>query len=241
MNHPTPHLRLPRHCACALLGLLTAFSCGGAWGNDRPFQVARTAVMEDEEQVWSVESWGQRYGTVRGASVEPEYTFSADTSVQFELSRFTDRSGIQTGYESEVEFKHLFNDIHREGWGWGVSAALGAARTHQDGTTRSLALKLPLSIALGEGGAYLHLDAGVDKTSGVRPSWSTSAAIEREFVKNSVVFAELAHQDNSTFLQAGVRHWLRRDKLALDLALQQQRREGQRASGFILGLGWYDL
>ena len=30
-------------------------------------------------------------------------------------------------------------------------------------------------------------------------------------------------------------------KLAIDFGLQQQRAEGGRASGFIVGLGWYDL
>jgi mxaL protein len=32
-----------------------------------------------------------------------------------------------------------------------------------------------------------------------------------------------------------------RDKLAIDVSLQQQRADGARASGFIVGLGWYDL
>ena len=237
MNGP----RLSARSVLCLIGVLATLTCPAASANDRPFQIARTAVMEDDEHVWSFESWVQRYGTVRGLSFEPEYTFGAGTSVQVELSRFTDRSGSQTGYESEIEFKQLFNNVARDGWGWGISAALGVEHTHDDGSVRSVGLKLPLSVALGDGGGYLHLDAGITKASGSRRAWSGSAAIERELFKRTTVFSELAHEADLKFAQIGVRHWLRRDKLAIDFALQQQRNDGRRASGFILGLGWYDL
>jgi len=179
---------------------------------------------------------------VRGLSFEPEYTFSAGTSVQMELTRLVDRSGAETGHEGEVEFKHIFNNIARDGWGYGVSAAFGAARAQDSDTVRSVSFKLPVSLALGEGWGYLHLNAGVDKESGSRRTWSTSAAIEHEVYKRTTAFAELAREGDLSFGQIGVRHWLRRDRLAIDFSLQQHRgSEGERASGFILGVGWYDL
>ena len=223
----------------ALAGVLAA---PVAWANDRPFQVARTAVLEDDEYVWSFESWAQRLGPVRGLSVEPEYTFAAGTSVQFELSRFTDRVGSETGHEAEVEFKQLFNNVARDGWGWGLSATLAAERTHDsDGTIPSVGIKLPVSIALGDGGGFLHLNAGISKARDARRTWMGGIGIERELFKRTLFFAELAREGEVTFMQIGARHWLRRDKLAIDFSLQQQRADGSRASGFIVGLGWYDL
>jgi hypothetical protein len=220
----------------------TAFVGAPAWSNDRPFQVARTAVLEDDEHVWSFESWGQRLGSVRGLSIEPEYTFEAGTSVQFELSRFIDRRGAETGHEAEVEFKQVFNNVARDGWGWGLSASLAGERTHEsDGTVPSFGLKLPVSIALGEGGGFLHLNVGIDKTRDARRTWMTGVGIERELLKRTLFFAEIAREDNATFAQVGARHWLKRDKLAIDFSLQQRRADGTRASGFIIGLGWYDL
>jgi hypothetical protein len=65
--------------------------------------------------------------------------------------------------------------------------------------------------------------------------------IERELFKRTLFFAELAREGEVTFMQIGARHWLRRDKLAIDFSLQQQRADGGRASGFVVGLGWYDL
>jgi hypothetical protein len=224
------------------MSLSGGFAMPDAWGNDRPFQVARTAVLEDDEYVWSFESWAQRLGSVRGLSVEPEYTFGAGTSVQFELSRYDDQRAIQTGHEAEVEFKQVFNNIARDGWGAGFSATLAAERTRDSGgTIPSVGILLPLSIGLGEGGGFLHLDVGISKASDAHRAWTGAAGVERELFKRTVLFAELAREGGSTFAQIGARYWLHRDKLAIDFSLQQQRSDGSRASGFIVGLGWYDL
>jgi hypothetical protein len=239
---PPSFIQCLRRSALLLIAALGALTLGPvAVANDRPFQVARTAILEDDAQTWSFESWLQRFGSVRGVSVEPEYTFGGGTSVQVELARYVDRDGAQTGQSGEIEFKQVFNDIARDGWGWGVSAALGAQRSGDDGTVRSIGLKLPVSISLGAGGGYLHLNPGIDKVSGSRRSWSASAAIEREIVERAVGFAEYAHEGEERYGQVGVRYWLRREKLAIDFAWQEQRREGRRGSGFIVGLGVYDF
>lgn len=222
---------------CALLGGATAVA------NDRPFQYARTAVMEDDDEpVWSFESLLQRCGSVFGAAGELEYAFSPADSVQFELAHAQDRLGAQSGNEGEIELKHLFNDIARDGWAWGLSAAFGDERSVADGSVRSVAVKVPLSIALGaDGSGYLHLDAGVGRQTGAARVWSASAAIEHEIGRHDSGFAEVVHEGSLKFVQAGVRHWVRKGKMALDFSLQQQRSEGTRASGFVIGFGWYDL
>lgn len=213
-----------------------------ARANDRPFQQGRTAVVEDDdEQTWSFESWVQRYGSVRGLSFEPEYSFTPFTSVQFELSRFVDRAGIETGHDGEIEFKHLFNDIARDGYGWGVSGTFNAERANDEGTVRTFEFKVPVSISLWEGEGYLHFNAGVTKASDARRTFAVSAAIEREVYNHTLLFAEVARDGGSKFGQVGVRYWLKREKLAIDFSLQQYRDDGQRSSGFIIGFGWYDL
>lgn len=229
------------HSCLRLLLLGSALAGGLCQANDRPFQVARSAVMEDDEEVWSIESWLERRGPVRGLSIEPEYTFGGGTSLQMQLSRYVDRQGDDTGHETEIEFKQIFNPIERDGWGLAFSAALGHERTNEAGSVRTLGLKLPLSIALGDGGTLLHLDPGLSQASGERRAWTSSMAIEQPFYKRSFAFAEVAHEGTLRFAQVGVRHWVRKERLAIDFAWQQQRGPNGRTAGPILGIGWYDL
>ena len=233
--------RLPGLRGVALV-LALALPTGSALANDRPFQIARTAVMEDDEQVWSFESWAEQRGGLRGLTVEPEYTFSGGTSLQLQLSRYVDRNAVQTGHEIELEFKHIFNHIGRDGWGLALSGALGWERSAGEASVRSFGLKLPLSITLGAGYATLHLSPGLSKSSDTQRAWTRAVAIEREVFKRTTAFAELAQEGTLRLTQIGARHWLRRDKLAFDIAWQQQQRLGEpRSAGLTLGLGWYDL
>lgn len=220
--------------------VLAALAGASAWGNDRPFQVARTAVMEDDEQVWSIESWGERRGAAYALSVEPEYTFDVANAVQVQFTRRLDRAGDESGHEVEIEVKHLFNSIARDGWGLGFSAALGAERSAGNGTTRRLELKLPLSIAFGDGG-YLHLSPGWSKAGDGPRAWTTALAAEHPVWRRGVAFAEAAREGPRRYAQVGIRQWLRRERLALDLAWQQHDAEGRRDRGLVIGLGLYDL
>lgn len=234
--------RVVRIGMALVVAFCSAVVATGARANDRPFQVARTAVWEDDSNDWSFESWAQRLGSVRALSVEPEYTFQAGTSVQVELTRFLDRRDDETGHEAEVEFKQLFNDIARDGWGCGVSMAFSAERSRESRrTTPSVGLKVPVSIALGDEGGLLHLNVGITGARGERRRWSGAAGIERELLERTLFFAEAARDHGVTFMQVGARHWLRRDKLAIDFGLQRQRADRSRGAGFILGLGWYGL
>jgi hypothetical protein len=197
--------------------------------------------MEDDEYTASIETWAQRFGTVRGLSFEPEYTFGGGFSVQGELTRLKDREGHETGHEAEVELKQIFNHIGRDGYGVGVSAAFGRAKLGDIDTVRTVSLRLPVSVALGTTGALLHLNVGAEKATGSRREWTAAVAAEHEVYKRTWLFAEFSKTGEEKFAQIGVRHWLKKEKLALDFSLQQQRNEGRRASGFILGLGFYDL
>jgi len=242
------HAFLPRRRLRATLAA-AALACSlAAQANDRPFESARTAVAEDDDQTWSFESWVRRVGSQRSFSVEPEYVFDPANSVQVELTRSLDRHGDDTGHEAEIEFKHLFNQIARDGWGLGVSAALGAERTRaSDRTVKALTLRLPLSLDIGQlsggggGNTLVHLNAGLFKTQQTRHVWAPALAVEQRVAGRSVLFAELARQGADQLGQIGLRQWIRRDKLALDLAWQQRRDAEGRRSGWIAGIGWYDL
>ncbi len=220
-----------------------------ALANDRPFESARTAVAEDDDQVWSFEVWGRQIGRVRSLTVEPDYSFDPANSLQIELTRQIDRQGQDTGHEVELEYKHLFNRLARDGWGWGISAALGAER-NAGGSARTLAMRLPLSVDLGQisgsadgsnSGSLLHLNLGLQKIGAARRQWTSAVAFEQPLPQRSLLFAELARDGASHLAQIGLRHWLRRDKLAIDLAWQQRRGDGERSAGWVAGIGWYDL
>lgn len=209
---------------------------------DRPFLATDSAAAEeDDDNVWSVESWFARSGRVRTLSVAPEYAFNPTTSVQLELSRSRDRAARETAHEVEFEVKHLFNHSARDGYGVGVVAALGWDKASGAGwRRRSASLNLPLTWALAEHGAALHVNGGVEKASGERRAWTRSAALEAAVARRTTAFAELARAGSERLVHAGMRHWLQREKLALDLSWQRVRADG-RTSGIVIGVGFYDL
>ena len=210
---------------------------------DRPYLATSSAAAEeDDDAVWSVESWAQRAGTVRTLSIAPEYAFDPTTSLQFEFSRSLDRSTRDTEHSAELELKHLFNHIARDGCGWGIVAALAFDRLQGSGWRRGgMSLKLPFTLALGEGDGALHLNAGLSKPRDARRETLLSAAIERKVAKGTTMFAEAARQGDATLLHGGLRWWLKKEKFALDLAWQRVRAPGSRDSGLVFGFGWYDL
>jgi hypothetical protein len=237
MHTPGTHVVL-----ASLLLALATLAPSSARANDRPFQEARTAVLEDEENTWSVDTWVQRYGKVRAFSFEPEYTFGGGNSMQVEFTRLWGRDGAESGQTGEIEFKHIFNNLERDGWGWAISGAVHRSRNSQDGSsTRGVGMKLPISLALGES-SLLHINPGVEKESGERRAWTFAVGAEHEILRGVVLYGEVAREAEQRYGALGVRHWLKREKVALDVTLQQFRpREGARASGLLVALSLYDL
>jgi hypothetical protein len=210
---------------------------------DRPFVATDTAAAEeDDDNVWSVESWWFRRGSVRTLSLAAEYAFNPTTAVQLEYAGERDRAVRSTAHEVEFEVKHLFNHIARDGYGVGVVAALGWDKASGKGWRRGGAsLNVPFTWAFGESGVALHVNGGVEKAVGERRAWTRSAALEGEIVRRTTAFAEFARAGPERVLHAGVRHWLQREKLAFDLSWQRARSDDGRASGIVVGLGFYDL
>jgi hypothetical protein len=210
---------------------------------DRPFLATDSAAAEeDDDNVWSAESWFARSGRVRSLSIAAEYAFDPTTSVQLEFTRARDRAARETAHEIEFELKHLFNHIARDGYGIGVVAALGWDKDGRAGWRRGGAsLNLPFTWAFGESGVALHVNGGVDKAVGERRAWTRSVALEGEVARRTTLFAELAGDGSDKLAHAGVRWWPQREKLALDLSWQRKRGDGGRASGIVFGLGFHDL
>lgn len=227
----------------AALFALVLCMAGAPARADRPFLATTTAAAEeDDDGVWSLEGGSQRVGPRRALSLATEYAFSPVTSAQVELTRWRDRAAGETAHEAEFELKHLFNRIGRDGWGWGVVAALGFDKPDGRAWTRSgVSLAVPYTLPLWGGDGALHLNAGLDKPRGATREWRWSAALERELLPRTTFFAEAAREGDARLLHGGLRWWIRRERVALDLSLQRVRDGGERASGLVIGVGWYDL
>lgn len=222
--------------------MLVALSQAAA-AADRPYIFVNSAAAEeDEEQVWSVENWYRQAGRQKSLTVAPEYAFSPDDSLQAEFRRVVDRRN-GNGHEIELEFKHLFNRIARDGWGWGVVAALDMERPEGGPWERSaVSLSLPVTLQLGERDSSLaHFNLGVAKPRGERRVFTAALGAEHELWRRTSLFAEVARLPDGTMQHAGVRHWIKRERLAVDIAWQRVRSDEARGSGIVLGLAWYDL
>ena len=226
-----------------LLGMFVCIGAATAAASDRPFLGTNSAAAEeDDDNVWSVESWFARRGGLRTLSIAPEYAFNPTNSVQLELTRSRDRDAGQTELKAEIEAKHLFNHIARDGYGIGVVAALAWRKGSDGGWRRAgAALNVPFTWAFAERSALLHVNGGVDKAVGERRAWTRSVALEGEIARRTTLFAEFAREGGDKLAHAGVRWWAQREKLALDLSWQRTRSNDGRASGIVVGIGFYDL
>lgn len=223
-----------------LIAVTLALCAVVAEAADRPYLYANSAAAEeDEEQVWSVENWYRQAGRQKSLTVAPEYAFDPDTSLQVEMRRTLDRHE-GNGHEVEIEAKRLFNRIERDGWGWGVVAAIDMERPRGGPWERAVvSLLVPLSLQIGEG--LVHLNAGIAKPRGERRLFTGAIAAEREVWRRTSLFAEIAREPEGRLLHAGLRHWVQRERLAVDLAWQRVRSDDVRGSGIVLGIAWYDL
>lgn len=246
MPDPNRVRRLSRSGWCRLL----AVSCVGAvlatglQAADRPYLVVSgAAAEEDDDAVWSIETAAQFSRQQRSQSLAAEYAFNPVQSLQLEMTRQRDRLAGATGWAAELEYKHLFNHIARDGWGWGLALSLGADKSADQGwRAGSWTAVLPLSLQWADKAALLHLNLGLVRERGERRHGLAALGFEAEVFRRTTLFAEVARSGENRLLHAGVRHWIRRDRLALDLSAQRQWATDQpRYASWVLGLGWYDL
>lgn len=214
-----------------------------ASSNDRPYQATWTAVAdEDDDGLWSIESWATWLGSQRTFTLAPEYAFSPTTNLQLELTRVRTLGVDDAATLAELEFKHLFNHIARDGYGTGIVVTLGANKARGAGWRGDeWSVKLPLSVSLWEGQGLLHVNASIDGFRDEKHQWTAALALEREVWRRTTLFGELARVGDTTLLHGGVRYWIKREKWAVDFSLQRVRADGRQQNGGVLGINWYDL
>lgn len=227
-------------CCAAALALVTVSSVQAA---DRPWISTNSAAAdEDDNGTWAFDAWISRLRSLRSVHATAEYAFVPTTSLQVEASHDRERDVGASITSVGLEFKHLLNHIARDGYGWGVVASLGVAKAgSSDWKGDEVGAKLPFTLSLWEGDGALHVNAGFSKVRDQRREWIRSVGIERELVKRVTGFAELAREGPTRIEHVGARLWVKREKLVVDLGWQRQRADGSRASGWLLGIGWYDL
>lgn len=229
---------------CAALAMAGSCLAPAALAADRPYLYVNTANgEEDEEQVWAVENWFRRGGGEQSLTVAPEYAFDPQNALQMEFRRVLRREGTG-GHELEVEYKHLFNSFARDGWGWGVVTTVDMERAEGASLKRrATTVLLPFTFKLGEAASegLLHVNAGIAKPIGERRLTTGALGLEREVWRRTTLFGELARDDEGRFAQIGLRHWITREKLAVDIAWQRVRNDEVRGNGVVLGIAWYDL
>ena len=242
--NPARRLRRPAWRRLFVVSCVSAMLATGLQAADRPYLVVSgAAAEEDDDAVWSIETVAQFGRQQRSQSLSAEYAFNPVQSVQLEMARQRDRLAGATGWSAELEYKHLFNHIARDGWGWGVALSLGADKSAGQGwRAGSWAAVLPLSLQLADKAALLHLNLGLVRELGERRHGLAAVGFEVEAFRRTTVFAEVARSSENRLLHLGLRHWIRRDRLALDLSAQRRWATDQpRYSSWVLGLGWYDL
>lgn len=234
-----------RHLAqAALCGLLL----GAAFpllANDRPFLLTSNAIAEDDDNgAWAMEAWWQKLGPLRALTLAPEYAFNPYHSLQLLLTRIENRDSGDHDHTLEVEYKHVFNQIERDGYGIGAHLSLdtgreGGSRWRWQRFSARMVYSAPLPGTEGDG--LLHVNAGLGKPRDARREWIGSLALEHKLPWRNTVFVELGREERQTLWHTGVRHWIKRERLAIDASVQQVRGDGAKHNGVVIGFGWYDL
>lgn len=227
-----------------LCAALLAALAGPARAADRPYLITNSAAAEeDEEQVWAVENWVRhsRRGQ-RSLTIAPEYAFDPDTSVQVEFRRVLERDEAN-GHEIEIEFKRLFTRIARDGIGVGAVLTLDTERSSGAGPLKRSAtsLFLPITLPLGEGVGQVHLNPALAWPRGESMRTIGAIAAEAELWRRTQWFGEWGRDAEQGLVLTGLRYWIRRERLAVDLAWQREQAEGRVTRGVVFGIAWYDL
>lgn len=201
--------------------------------------------MGDDEQSWMLGGRWIRTGAENALQLGAEYDITRATSVELEWTA-QGAGGVERdegARQAELEFKHVFNDIARDGFGTAVSVTGDLNRSLRGpGTRRGWMLQLPLSLPLWGGqDGFVHFNLGWQRwpTEPVRAF--QALAVERRIAGRTWAFGEVVRQEGRDLLHTGIRHWLRPDRLALDLSVQRQRGEERWHNGVVIGLVAYDL
>jgi hypothetical protein len=230
--------------------MLSSLSAAAVLASDRPYLAATTAVVEDDDdRVFELETWiesAYRFGEFR---FEPEYNFDPRNAVRVELGIARDRRSDPTvrSRGAEVEFKHLFTDLARSGFGSGVIVAVdwddrSGAQEESDnghnwafGATGLLSLR-PTTDTL------VHFNLGAEKEEREKVHARWAVAIEHEIVRRTTLFAEAGSvSSEQRLVHGGVRYWVKRERFALDLTVGRRYGNPVDNTFFTFGIALHDI
>lgn len=216
--------------------------------SDRPYLAATNAVVdEDDDGVVAVETWVEASRRFREFRFEPEYNFDPRNAVRIELGINRDRrvDPAQRNRAGEIEYKHLFTDLARTGYGTGVIVALDRDITKASGEPSEG------NWAVGAAGllslrptqdTLAHFNVGAIKPHGERTRLRWATAVEHEIVRRTSLFIEAgATAREERLVHAGVRHWVKRERFAVDLTIGRRHGEPAAATFVTVGIALQDL
>ncbi|HTT10556.1 MAG TPA: hypothetical protein VMG60_06690 [Burkholderiaceae bacterium] len=236
----------------ALAGMLFCFLASLAQASDRPYLVATDAVAdEDDYDVAGIESWlesSQKYQEFR---FEPEYNFDPSNAVRVELAIARDRRFDQSVRSRgvELEYKHLFTDLQRSGYGSGVIAGLdwddrsAAVGGEEGGPEHTWSLDIvALTTLRPTPDTLVHFNLGAVKESGQGAHARWAVAAEHEIIRRTTLFAEAGGSaGEERLIHGGLRHWIRRERFAVDLTVGRRYLAPADRTFITIGIALQDM
>ncbi|WP_119154538.1 hypothetical protein [Caldimonas tepidiphila] len=235
------------------LALLTGLYCAGAAlapavASERPFVLGGHALQEDDdERVWEASTRLEGRGGFKALDVELEYAFEPNLSVEFGWARRLGDEARES--ELEVGVRRVWRDPARHGLGvaFSLEVEVEAERETEPGERGgwrygATTLSMPLSWQWERAGLWTHLTLGAqhERDEGTRPL--AVLGLQQPITRQLEAFGEWgAVREREGVLHAGVRWWLKREKLALDLSVLRRRDGAERPESLLLGLSVFDL
>jgi hypothetical protein len=235
--------------------LAAAFACSvvtTALASDRPYLAATSAVAEeDDDRVAALESWIESSRRFLEFRFEPEYNFDPRNAVRVELGIARDRR-FDPAIRSrgvEVEYKHLFTDLARSGYGsgfiigvdWDDRSGAGEGAEDQGGSKWSLGAA-GLATLRPTPDTLVHFNLGGVKAAGDAARTRWAVAVEHEVVRRTTLFVEAgAIAGDQRLVHGGVRHWVKRDRFAIDLTVGRRRGDPANSTFVTIGIALQDI
>jgi hypothetical protein len=236
----------------ALAGMLFFLQAATVPASDRPYLVATNAVAdEDDYEVTALESWIEASQGFREFRFEPEYNFNPYNAVRVELGIASDRRFDPTvrSRGAEVEYKHLFTDLARTGYGTGVIVGVDwddrsvGTEAEEPGGEHTWSLDVVgLTTLRPTPDTLVHLNLGAVKESDQHPRARWALAAEHEIVSRTWLFAEVGGTaGEERLIHGGVRHWVKRERFAIDLTVGRRYREPADTNFITIGIALQDI
>jgi hypothetical protein len=241
--------RLAPVLAPVAMALMSVGISPSAQADDRPFLRTTSAIVEDDDErvfEWSLSHTNGK--KERNTQTQLGYSFSPTLSVELEWAQARDKVEGLSSREHGLGLWVSWVDPARAGWG--LASKFSVERERENGSPwEHPAWKgvLAYSLPLADKSTWLHANWGMRYLSseGDARRWNAlwSVAAQTALNRRFELFAELAgNQERSDQLaMAGVRHWIKREKWALDVGLGRQLAEDRKGPFLAVSLSVFDI